>query len=103
VFWHRRTFGITASDRASHLAGLAFDAAVWKLWPHLSAGATVVLLADGSVRMSPRHLRDWIARSDACTAIPATACPSRSTTRDLQFSASSNKTPLAIDYFAASQ
>lgn len=62
VFWHRRAFGITAQDRASHLAGLAFDAAAWELWPHLSAGATVVILADDGIRMSPRHLRDWIAR-----------------------------------------
>lgn len=62
VFWHRRAFGITAADRASHLAGLAFDAAVWELWPHLSAGATVVILADDGIRMSPRHLRDWIVR-----------------------------------------
>jgi amino acid adenylation domain-containing protein len=73
VFWHRRAFGITASDRASHLAGLAFDAAVWELWPHLSAGATVVLLADDSVRMSPRHLRDWIARERITIAfVPTT-------------------------------
>lgn len=62
VFWHRRAFGITATDRASHLAGLAFDAAVWELWPHLSAGATVVILNDDGIRMSPVHLRDWIVR-----------------------------------------
>ncbi len=56
--WHRRTFGITSEDRAEpYLAGLAFDAAVWELWPHLSAGATVVILADDGIRMSPRHLR----------------------------------------------
>ena len=60
VFWHRRAFGITPQDRTSHLAGLAFDAAVWELWPHLSAGATVVILADDGIRMSPRHLREWI-------------------------------------------
>jgi amino acid adenylation domain-containing protein len=73
VFWHRRAFGITASDRTSHLAGLAFDAAVWELWPHLSAGATVVLLADDNVRMSPRHLRDWIARERITVAfVPTT-------------------------------
>ncbi|HML16157.1 MAG TPA: non-ribosomal peptide synthetase [Bryobacteraceae bacterium] len=59
VFWHRRAFGITARDRVSHLAGLAFDAAVWELWPHLSAGATVVLV-DPAVRTSPELLRDWL-------------------------------------------
>lgn len=62
VFWHRRAFGITAADRVSHLAGLAFDAAVWELWPHLTAGATVVILSDDGIRMSPRHLGDWIVK-----------------------------------------
>ena len=38
IFWHRNTFGITAGDRASHLAGVGFDAAVWEIWPHLTAG-----------------------------------------------------------------
>jgi amino acid adenylation domain-containing protein len=59
VFWHRRAFGITAHDRVSHLAGLAFDAAAWELWPHLSAGATVVLV-DPEVRTSPELLRNWL-------------------------------------------
>jgi amino acid adenylation domain-containing protein len=59
VFWHRRAFGITARDRVSHLAGLAFDAAVWELWPHLSAGATVVLV-DPEVRTSSELLRNWL-------------------------------------------
>lgn len=59
VFWHRRAFGITARDRVSHLAGLAFDAAVWELWPHLSAGATVVLV-DPDVRASSELLRNWL-------------------------------------------
>jgi amino acid adenylation domain-containing protein len=59
AFWHRRAFGITARDRVSHLAGLAFDAAVWELWPHLSAGATVVLV-DPDVRASSDLLRNWL-------------------------------------------
>jgi amino acid adenylation domain-containing protein len=61
VFWHRRAFGITPTDRCSHLASLAFDAAVWELWPHLSAGATVVLV-DENVRTSPELLQDWLVR-----------------------------------------
>jgi len=73
VFWHRRAFGITAQDRASHLAGLAFDAAVWELWPHLSAGAAIAILADDSVRMSPPHLRDWMVRERITVAfVPTT-------------------------------
>jgi amino acid adenylation domain-containing protein len=60
IFWHRRTFGVTTSDRASHVAGLAFDAAVWELWPYLSAGASVAL-ADETTRTSPDLLRAWLA------------------------------------------
>ncbi len=59
IFWHRRVFGVTPADRASHLAGLAFDAAVWELWPYLTAGASIALV-DDTVRTSPDLLRDWI-------------------------------------------
>jgi len=61
IFWHRRFFEITAADRASHLAGIAFDAAVWEIWPHLTAGATLVLTGD-NVRNSAGALRDWLVR-----------------------------------------
>ncbi len=72
VFWHRRAFGIRAGDCASHLAGLAFDAAVWELWPHLSAGATVVLV-DPDVRTSPDLLRNWLVNEKIDVAfVPTT-------------------------------
>src|SRR5271154_474186 len=61
IFWHRGTFGITAADRASHVAGVGFDAAVWEIWPHLTARATVVLV-DEKTRTSPDLLRDWLER-----------------------------------------
>jgi len=59
VCWHRDAFSVTASDRASHVAGLGFDAAVWELWPYLAAGASVHL-ADEIARNSPELLRDWL-------------------------------------------
>ena len=61
IRWHRDTFGVTQQDRASHLAGLGFDAAVWELWPNLCAGATVCL-TDDSVRSSPQLLQQWLIR-----------------------------------------
>ncbi len=61
IFWHRRFFDITSADRASHLAGIAFDAAVWEIWPHLTAGATLVL-ADENARHSAEALRYWLIR-----------------------------------------
>ncbi|MBV8169832.1 MAG: AMP-binding protein, partial [Alphaproteobacteria bacterium] len=43
IAWHQGCFAIARTDRAGHVAGLGFDAAVWEVWPHLCAGATVVL------------------------------------------------------------
>jgi amino acid adenylation domain-containing protein len=60
VFWHRRTFGVTPADRASHLAGIACDAAVWELWPYLTAGAAIAIPPE-STRRSPELLREWLA------------------------------------------
>jgi amino acid adenylation domain-containing protein len=59
VFWHRRAFTVTAADRATQLASIAFDAAVWELWPYLTAGASVHI-PDDVTRVTPRLLRDWL-------------------------------------------
>jgi amino acid adenylation domain-containing protein len=59
VTWHRQVFAVTAADRASHLAGLGFDAAVWELWPYLASGASVHL-ADEAVRSSAELLQEWL-------------------------------------------
>jgi len=61
IHWHIDTFKVTHHDRASHLAGLGFDAAVWEIWPHLSAGATLCL-ADEAVRSSPALIQEWFLR-----------------------------------------
>lgn len=60
IFWHRNAFGITSRDRASHMAGIGFDAAVWEIWPNLTAGASVALV-DEQARTSADLLRDWLA------------------------------------------
>ena len=59
IFWHRRNFGVTPEDRATFLAGLGFDAAVWELWPYLTAGAGIAITPE-SIRTSGDLLRDWI-------------------------------------------
>jgi amino acid adenylation domain-containing protein len=59
IRWHRDTFGVTRGDRASHLAGLGFDAAAWEIWPNLAAGATLCL-ANNTVRSSPDLIRRWM-------------------------------------------
>ena len=59
IAWHQKAFVVTARDRASCIAGLGFDAAVWELWPYLSAGACVSL-PDDTVRSSAEALRQWL-------------------------------------------
>ena len=43
ILWHQQTFGVQHGDRATQLASPAFDAAVWELWPYLTAGASIYL------------------------------------------------------------
>ena len=70
VFWHQQTFAVKPSDRATHLASPAFDAAVWELWPYLTAGASV-FLPDDTLRNDPECLRNWlVAEHITITFIP---------------------------------
>jgi amino acid adenylation domain-containing protein len=59
VSWHQTAFTVRADDRATQLASFGFDAAVWELWPYLTAGAAVFITPD-AVRNSPVLLRDWL-------------------------------------------
>lgn len=59
IDWHQSAFDVTPADRASQVASLGFDAAVWEIWPYLTAGASLHI-ADELTRRSPQALRDWI-------------------------------------------
>ena len=59
IEWHQAAFNVSASDRASQVAGLAFDATAWEIWPHLTAGASLHI-AEELTRRSPHTLRDWL-------------------------------------------
>ena len=59
VSWHNCAFNVTATDRASQLAALGFDAAVWEIWPYLAVGASVHL-AHGIAVNEPSAVRDWL-------------------------------------------
>jgi amino acid adenylation domain-containing protein len=59
VSWHQREFAVTSADRATQLASPGFDAAVWEIWPYLTAGAGVHL-PDEETRIDPERLRDWL-------------------------------------------
>lgn len=62
VAWHRRAFAVTADDQVTHLAGQAFDAAAWEIWPHLASGAAIHLLED-TADLDPERLVNWLVES----------------------------------------
>lgn len=59
IEWHRSEFSVSSKDRATHLAGVSFDAAVWEVWPYLTAGASLYI-PDEPTRLEPEALRDWL-------------------------------------------
>jgi amino acid adenylation domain-containing protein len=71
VRWHLEAFGVSGEDRASHLAGLGFDASVWEVWPYLAVGATVVL-AEDATRVDPLALREWLVANEITIAFVPT-------------------------------
>jgi amino acid adenylation domain-containing protein len=64
IFWHQRAFDVTAQDRAPFAAAVSFDAAVWEIWPYLTAGASLHLLEDRSIYTAPESLRDWLVENE---------------------------------------
>ena len=72
VSWHRREFEVTREDRASHLASVGFDAAVWEMWPYLTTGASLHL-PDEVTRISPELLRDWLVTNGVTISFLPTA------------------------------
>jgi len=81
VQWHQDAFQITAKDRASLLAGVGFDAAVWETWPYLTAGSTLHL-PDEATRLSPELLRDWLVAEEITASFLPTALAERVLTLD---------------------
>ncbi len=59
IRWQLGAVTLTSEDRVSHFAGLAFDAAVWEIWPALAAGSTIII-PDSKIRTSPELLKKWI-------------------------------------------
>ena len=71
VLWHQQAFEVEAADRATLLASPAFDAAVWELWPYLTAGASVYLPAD-NIRNDPESIRDFLVAQGITISFVAT-------------------------------
>jgi len=62
VTWHQRVYNVTPVDRATQLAGPAFDASAWELWPYLTAGASIHILSE-ETRVSPQLLLEFFVES----------------------------------------
>ena len=60
VTWHRDVYEVSHADRASLLAGPAFDASVWEMWPYLSCGASLHI-PKAELLSSPSRLIQWFA------------------------------------------
>ncbi|MBP2646106.1 MAG: amino acid adenylation domain protein, partial [Firmicutes bacterium] len=65
VTWHQRVYNVNAEDRATLLAGQAFDAAVWEIWPYLTSGAGLYI-PDNRTRAFTAGLIKWL-RDNAIT------------------------------------
>jgi amino acid adenylation domain-containing protein len=72
VAWHLRAFQVTSTDRATSLAAMGFDGAVWELWPYLACGASVYL-PEERVRSDAKALRDWMVSQGITVSFAATA------------------------------
>ncbi|HEU5230989.1 MAG TPA: amino acid adenylation domain-containing protein, partial [Ktedonobacteraceae bacterium] len=60
INWHQHNFVVTVLDRATQIASISFDAAVWETWPYLAAGATLYIVED-EMRTMPTTLSDCLA------------------------------------------
>ena len=59
ICWHREAYDVGPLDRATQIAGPAFDGAVWEIWPYLTAGASVHV-ADEATRLDAGRLVRWL-------------------------------------------
>lgn len=59
VMWHQRSFQVTDKDQASQVARIGFDAAVWEIWPYLTAGASLHQ-PDEQLLSEPEALQRWL-------------------------------------------
>jgi amino acid adenylation domain-containing protein len=71
VDWHVDAFAVTPADRASQVASVGFDAAVWEIWPTLAAGATLHVAGEATRRSAPM-LRDWLVAEEITVAFAPT-------------------------------
>jgi enterobactin synthetase component F len=82
VAWHCQVFALSLGDVSSSLAGVAFDAAGWEVWPPLASGGCLAL-APGQASRDPSALLTWwrAERLDVSFLPTALAVPALESTR----------------------
>ncbi|MBT6231204.1 MAG: amino acid adenylation domain-containing protein, partial [Candidatus Scalindua sp.] len=63
VCWYQKAFNVKPACRVSQVAGLAFDAVIFELWPNLCSGACIVLIHPDIV-VSPLDLQNHILQEN---------------------------------------
>ena len=59
VSWHQGAFKVIPEDRASCVARVGFDAAVWEIWPYLTSGASLHI-PEGEKLKDPAAFQSWL-------------------------------------------
>jgi amino acid adenylation domain-containing protein len=59
VLWHQNAFEVISSDHASCVARVGFDAAVWEVWPYLTAGASLHIPEEDELK-DPEAFQAWL-------------------------------------------
>jgi amino acid adenylation domain-containing protein len=59
VSWHQNVFKVISFDRASCVARVGFDAAVWEIWPYLTAGASLHVPDEEKLK-DPEAFQAWL-------------------------------------------
>jgi amino acid adenylation domain-containing protein len=59
VAWHQSAFKVIPFDRASCVARVGFDAAVWEIWPYLASGASLHIPDEDKLK-DPQAFQTWL-------------------------------------------
>jgi non-ribosomal peptide synthetase component F len=70
IRWHQQAYEVTPADRATQIAGPAFDASVWEIWPYLTVGASVHIPDDATRSDSAKLVRWLVEQQITLTFLP---------------------------------
>ena len=72
--WHQRFHQVTSADCGAAYSGFGFDASLWEMFPFITIGATLHIIAD-EIRLSPEALNHYFeTHSVTITNLPTQFC-----------------------------